>query len=69
MQSLFFTDDEISLVWRLLAALLHMGNILFQAVEKENIDASQIDESNDQSQEELDKTAELLKVVKFVPKV
>ena len=42
MKVLNFTDDEISSILRILAALLHLGNVQYAGTLVDNIDASEI---------------------------
>ncbi|CAG2061700.1 unnamed protein product, partial [Timema podura] len=47
MKVLLFTDQEIWEVLKLLAALLHMGNIKYKAAVIDNLDATEIPEHSD----------------------
>ncbi|XP_071481715.1 myosin-VIIa-like [Diadema antillarum] len=40
MKVLMFTDDQIWDIFKLLAAILHLGNIKYTAIEKSNLDAT-----------------------------
>jgi len=57
MKVLMFADEEMWDIMRILAALLHMGNITYRATTVDNIDASQI-----VSADNVDKASRLLQV-------
>ena len=40
MKVLMFSDDQIWDIFKLLAAILHLGNVQYDAVEKSNLDAT-----------------------------
>ncbi len=57
MKVLMFSDEEIWEIHKILAALLHLGNITYRATTVDNIDASEIVEKDCVS-----KTSRLLEV-------
>ncbi len=42
MKVLMYSDEEIWDLWKILASLLHIGNITYRATTVDNIDASEI---------------------------
>lgn len=49
MKVLSFTDDEMWEIFRLLGALLHLGNLKYKGIVVQNIDATEINDSTNAS--------------------
>lgn len=64
MSVLMFQPEEIDYIWRLLAAILHLGNVNFEAIQNDGVDGSQVDP---QCENHLTRAAKLLQVGPLPP--